>query len=58
MNTRRGKSRFNNFWILLGSGCSSMIEIRRLIMKLKTKEHSVIQWQIQAGNIINNLKVK
>ena len=35
MNTRKGKSRFNNFQILLDSRCSSIIIIGKLI-----KNHS------------------
>ena len=57
MNTRRGKSKFKNFWILLDSVCSSLIAMVRLIKKLKTKEGTVMQWHTQAGNIATNLKV-
>ena len=57
MNTQKGKAKFNNFRILLDSGCSSNIVIRRLI-KTQTKEDFVIQWNTQLGDITTNLKVK
>ena len=34
MNTRNGREKFNNFRILLDSGCSSMILMGRLVEKL------------------------
>ena len=58
MNTRRGKTRFKSFQILLDSGYSYMIVMRRLMTKLKTKDDSVIQWHTQSGNITTNTKVK
>ena len=45
MNTRKGRAKFNNFLILLDSGCSSTIFMRSLIMKLKNKEDVVMKWQ-------------
>ena len=34
INTRRGVSKYKNFRILLGNGCSSMIAMRRLTSKI------------------------
>ena len=58
MNTRRRKVKFKNFQILLDIGCSSTIVMRRLIIKLKNKEDSVIQFKTQALNITTDIKVK
>ena len=58
MNTRKGKSKFNNFRILLDSGCSSTIVMGRLVGKIHTDKDDMIQWHTQAGNITTNLKVK
>ena len=58
MNTRKGRAEFKNFRILLDSGCSSTILIRRLVEKISPEKDSVMQWQTQAGNITNNFKVK
>ena len=43
MNTRKSRAKFNKFRILLDSGCSSMIVMRRLITKLKSKEDDLTQ---------------
>ena len=43
MNTRKGKAKFKKFRILLDSGFSYTIVMKRLILKLKTKEDTVIQ---------------
>ena len=43
MNTRNGRSKFKNFRILLDSGYSSMIIMRRLIEKLNPKKYDVMQ---------------
>ena len=37
MNTQKGRAKFNNFRILLDSGCSSTITIKRPITKLLLK---------------------
>ena len=58
MNTRKGRAKFKNFRILMDSGCSSMIVIRRIFEKLKIEKDAVIQWHTQAGNINTNHKVK
>ena len=58
MNTRRGKANFNNFRILLGSGCISTILMQRLMKKPETEKDYVMQWHTQAVNITNNLKVR
>ena len=47
MNTHEGEARFKNFKILLDSGCSSTIVMRRLIEKLNPKEDAVMQWHAQ-----------
>ena len=58
MNTRKGKEKFQNFQILLDSGCNSMIVTKRLIEKLGPEKDSMIEWQLQAGNITPNFKVQ
>ena len=58
MNTRKVRSKFNNFQILLDSGCNSTIVMNRLIEKLNAKRGDVMQWHTQAGNINTDLKVK
>ena len=57
MNTREGKADFKNFCILLDSGCSSTIEMGKLVLKTPEKD-APIQWHTQSGNITTNLKVK
>ena len=58
MNTRKGRSRFNNYCILLDSRCSSMIVIRGLKTKVNPIRDTVIQCHMTAGNITTNVKVK
>ena len=58
MNTRKDGAKFKNFRILLDSGCSSTILIGRLIEKIHPENDALMQWNTQAGNITNNLKVK
>ena len=58
MNTRKGRARFKKFRILLVSGCSYTIVMRRLFEKICSEKDSVMRWQTQAGNITTNLKVK
>ena len=55
MNTRKGKAKFNNFRIILDSGCSSTIVMWRLVKKICSKNDSMMQWHTQAGNITTNL---
>ena len=57
MNTHKGKVKFNNFRIILDSGCSSTI-FMRIMIKNNPKEEYVMQWNMQARNIINHLKFK
>ena len=57
INTRRGKAKFDNFRTLLDTECSSIILMKRILTKLKTKEYSMMKWCIQAGNINNKMKV-
>ena len=58
MNTRKGRSIFKNFRVLLDSGCSSTIVMGRPIEKLHPEQDALIQWNTQAGNITTNNKVK
>ena len=58
MNTRHGRSKFNNFQILLDSGCSTTIIIGRLVEKLSLEKYALMQWHMQAVNITTNYKVK
>ena len=58
MNTRRGRAKYIYIWVLLDSGCSSMIVMRRLMPRLKKTKDDIMQWQGQAGNLLTNLKVK
>ena len=57
-NTRNSKSNFDNFCILLESGCSSMIVMGRLVKKLSSEKYAPMKWHMQAGSITTNLKVK
>ena len=58
MNTRKVRSKFKDFLILLNSGCSSMIVMGRMVKNIYPEKVSVMQWQTQAGNIITNLWLK
>ena len=58
MNTQKGGAKYNNFHLLLDSGCISAIVIRRLITKLNPKIYDVMQWHTQAGNITTNIRLK
>ena len=58
MSTYKGKAKFENFLILLDSGCSSKIVMRRQIETFHPKKYDVMQWHIQVGNITTNLKVR
>ena len=58
MNTRKGRAKFKNFRILLDSGCSSTIVMRRLVQKLRPEIYAMVQWKTQAGNITTDVKVK
>ena len=58
MNTRKGKSKFKIFRILLESGCSYVIVMGGVIEKLCPEKDYPMQWNTQAGNITTNLKVK
>ena len=42
LNTRKGRSKFKNFQILLDGGYSSMIVIRRLVHKLGPRKDAVM----------------
>ena len=59
MNTRKGRENLKNFPILLDSGCSPTIVMVRLVFfKLYPEKYTVMQWNMQAGNITTNIKVK
>ena len=58
MNIYKGRAKFKNFQILLGSVFSPTIIMRGLITKLNLKKYYVVQWNTQAGNITTNLTVK
>ena len=58
INIRKGTVKFKKFLILLDSGCSSTIAMRRLVEKLSLEKDALMQWHTQAGNITTNLKVK
>ena len=58
MNTRKGRTKFNNFQKLLNSQCSSTIVMRSQITRLNPKEDDVVKWHAQEGNITTNIKVK
>ena len=58
MNTGKGKANFKNFHILLDSGCSSTIVIRRIVENLGPEKYAPMQWHTQAVNITTNIKVK
>ena len=47
----------NFFLILLDSGCSSTITMRRIIEKRYPEKYAPMQWNTQAVNITTNLKV-
>ena len=57
MNTREGRGKFKNFRIILDSGCSSTIVIRRIVQKRCPEKDAVAQWQTQARKITTNIKV-
>ena len=58
INNILGRESFKNFRILLESGCSSTISMRRLVEKTRLEKRAVIQWNTQAGNITINIKIK
>ena len=58
MSTCRGRVIHKNAWLLLDRGCSSAVVIMRLMLKLLKTKYPVTQWQIQAGNITTDHKVK
>ena len=58
MSTRKGRSKFNNFRILLDIVCSSTILMISIVDNLIHKKDDVMQWPTQAGNITTNQKNK
>ena len=58
MNNKTSGTKFNNFRILLDSGCSSTILMGGVVEKLKPEKHDVMQWHTQARNITTNLNIK
>ena len=57
MNTIKGGAEFKSFQILLDSGCSSTIVMRRLVQNLCPEKYAVMQFQTQAGNITKILRL-
>ena len=57
MHTRKGIAKLENFRILLDSGYSSTVLMRRLVHKQRTGKDTLMQWQTQARNITTILKV-
>ena len=58
INTQKVRAKFKNFCILLDSGCSYTIIMRRLMKKLNPKRDDLMQYHTKVGNITTNLKVK
>ena len=58
MNTQKSRAKFKHFRILLNSGCSFTIMMRRLITTLNHKIENAMQCHTQVGNITTNIKVK
>ena len=58
MNTRKVRSKFKNFPVLLESGFSSNILMVGLVKKLAPEKDALMQWHTQAINITTNLKFK
>ena len=58
MNNIHGRESFKNFLIILDSECISTILMGRLVEKNYLEKDSVMQWHMQAGNIITNYEVK
>ena len=58
MNTRKGKEKFKNFWILSEIGCSSTIVMVIIVVKLHTEKDDMMQCHTQDGNITTNIEVK
>ena len=57
-NTRKDKTRFKKFQILLDSGCSYKIVMGKLVEKIHPKKYAVMQWHTQDGNITANINVE
>ena len=58
MNTGKGRAKFKNFRIILDSRFSSTIFMGRIIKRLYPEKDALMQWNTQAGNVTNNLKVE
>ena len=57
MNNHSGKSKFENFRIILDRGSSSTIVVDKLTSKLKTKEAAETMWETQASKFMTSNKV-
>ena len=57
-NTQKGRAKFNNFLILLDSGCSSTIVTRILIEKINPKKICCDKKAYTGVNITTNINVK
>ena len=58
MNNRIGRSRLNNFKIILETVCSSTIVMGNIVERLSLKRDAILQCHTQAGNITTTFKVK
>ena len=58
INTRKAKTKFSKFRILLDSGCSFAVVMGRLVEIIHPKKDDVMQWHTQANNITTNPKVE
>ena len=57
MNSRKVKTNFKKFLILLDSGFSSIILMGRLVKKMHPEKDDLMQWHTLDGNITTNIKV-
>ena len=57
-NNRKCREKFKNLRIILDIVCSYTFVMGRIVEKLHPEKYAVIQWQMKAGNITTNLKVK
>ena len=58
MDIQKGKEIFKKFRIILDIGFSSTTIMGRVIKKISPKKVAVMQWNMQAGKITTNQKVK
>ena len=58
INTRHGRAKFTNFWIILDSGFSFTVVMGRFVKNVHPEKYSAMRWHTQAWNITTNHKVK